>query len=256
MNEVKANGISVSYDLPIIKCDLEELKQEVKEIVNTYKDLVVTEDDVKSGKETVAKLNKTAKAISDRRIEIVRKIKAPLDEFETEIKGLTKEIENVASAIKSQLDVYEEQRKESKKQTILSSPLWETYMEFNLTWLNASSTMKAIEEDMLVQKQNFENRKLMIESSTKLVGLNPDKYIDLLWQNKDVNEIIQLIQNDSDLKREVLSEKSGSTTPQVKIELNAESEVYRLNRVIVGTKAQLKALNEYALSIGVKIEKE
>lgn len=138
--------------------NFEELKTELAERLEHYRSLVVTEDSIKEAKADRAKLNKLRTAIDTRRKDIKAEYLKPYTAFEGKIKELTLLIDEPIKVIDSQLDGFEDRRKEAKKQQIQAAyearipdavkeiiPLERI---FDKRWLNVSVTMAKIDEDM------------------------------------------------------------------------------------------------------------
>lgn len=138
--------------------NFEELKAELAERLEHYKSLVVTEETIKEAKADRAKLNKLRTAIDTRRKDIKAEYLKPYNAFEGKIKELTLLIDEPIKVIDSQLDGFEDRRKEAKKQQIQAAyearipdavkeiiPLERI---FDKRWLNATVTMAKIDEDM------------------------------------------------------------------------------------------------------------
>lgn len=141
-----------------ITFNFEELKAELEERLEYYNRLIITEDTIKEGKADRAKLNKLLTAIDTRRKEIKKACMAPYNAFEAKIKELTALINAPIAAIDGQLATYEERRVEEKRQqvaeayaTIVPEEIRDIIpmeMIFNPRWLNATTTMKAVEADL------------------------------------------------------------------------------------------------------------
>lgn len=138
--------------------NFEELKTELAERLEHYRSLVVTEDSIKEAKADRAKLNKLRTAIDTRRKDIKAEYLKPYNAFEGKIKELTLLIDEPIKVIDSQLNGFEDRRKEAKKQQIQAAyearipdavkeiiPLERI---FDKRWLNVSVTMAKIDEDM------------------------------------------------------------------------------------------------------------
>lgn len=138
--------------------NFEELKAELEERLEYYNRIVITEDTIKEGKADRAKLNKLLTAIDTRRKDIKKACMAPYNAFEAKIKELTALISAPIAAIDGQLATYEEQRIEEKRQQIAEAYAAIVPEEirdiipmesiFNPGWLNATTSMKAVEADL------------------------------------------------------------------------------------------------------------
>lgn len=154
-----------------IRFNYEELKAEITSKVEMYKNLVYTgSDQIKDAKADRAALNKLIKAMSDERIRIKKDCLKPYEEFERKIKELTDIVNEPVQLIDKQIKEYEQTLKEEKRKEI--EALFETIgfqafvkleMIWDEKWLNASVSMKSIEEKM---------RERMYQISTDLLTLN------------------------------------------------------------------------------------
>lgn len=154
-----------------IRFNYEELKAEITSKVEMYKNLVYTgSDQIKDAKADRAALNKLIKAMSDERIRIKKDCLKPYDEFERKIRELTDIVNEPVQLIDKQIKEYEQTLKEEKRKDI--EALFETIgfqafvkldMIWDEKWLNASVSMKSIEEKM---------RERMYQISTDLLTLN------------------------------------------------------------------------------------
>lgn len=138
--------------------NFEELKSELAERLEHYNNLVVTEDGLKEAKSDRAKLNKLRTAIDSRRKDIKKEYMKPYTEFEGKIKELTLLIDQPIKAIDTQLESYEERRKQAKLERIkeaydvtIPSAVKEIIpLEriLDQKWLNATTSAKSIGEDL------------------------------------------------------------------------------------------------------------
>lgn len=141
-----------------IDFNFEELKTELAERLEHYNSLVVTEDGIKEAKADRAKLNKLRKAIDTRRKDIKKEYIKPYSEFEGKIKELTVLIDQPIKAIDTQLQGYEERRKEERREKVAATyelAIREELRDiipldkiFDQSWLNATTSMKKVLEDL------------------------------------------------------------------------------------------------------------
>lgn len=144
-----------------ISFNFEELKAELSERLEYYSGLVVTEDGIKDAKADRAKLNKLRTAIDTRRKDIKKEYLKPYNDFEGKIKELTLLIDQPIAAIDTQLESYEERRKQAKMEKIQEA-YEETFNAWSSTireiiplnrildqkWLNATTSMGKVREDL------------------------------------------------------------------------------------------------------------
>ena len=270
MNDLQLNEITVSYELPKITAELAPLRESVEAIKKQYKGFVVGEDDIDQAKKLIAQLNKSAKSISDKRIEIAKAIKAPIDAFEAEVKALTKEVETLSAEIKAQTDDYEAKRKEAKRKLIVSDDAWAQYMTFNDAWLNKTFAIEDVLEDLRKQREVHDNNVILIEATCNGLGLDPDRYTTMLDSKVEITKIIAQINNDDEVQKryakkqaEALNEKPiilppNAPQPQVAPitpQDTADTDTYTLTLRFTTSKTKLKMLRQFVDENGIKYEK-
>lgn len=249
MNELQVTSIKVDYELPTLTYDLTPLKTQIESIKEQYKNWVVVEDDLKTAKDIVASINKVAKAISDERIVVVREIKEPITKFEDEIKLMTTDLKALSESIKSQLETYEEKRKELKKQEILSLPEFDSeYMTFDEKWLNKTCSIQDVKNDLECQKMSFNKNKgilLSVISDT----IEVSKYVEHFKKTLDLEATIELYKNDMEVREKTLSEVNENTVENNEVKpqatFNASGIKYMRSLKINATKEQIALLKEF-----------
>jgi len=255
MNEITLRELEISYKLPTVTFDIEPLQAQINQIKKQYDGWVLKDDDVATAKKISAQINKVAKQISDKRIAIAKQIKEPITKFENDIKTLTKELETLSGKIKSQIDEFDTKQKESKRAEIKELPEWTDYMIFDESWLNKTFAIADVQKNLSAQKTNFQNNSLLIQTSCKGYGLEPEKYLEKLAHGVEINEIIKILTNDYEVKQKYATTEPIATAPIITIEDVADTKTYEYRLLITGTKAQLKALRQYIDDNGLKYEK-
>lgn len=154
----------------VIQFNYEELKAEITSSTEIYKNLVYTDDQIGDAKKKRAELNKWIKVLSDERIKIKKECLKSYEEFEWKINDLVEIVNESVRSIDKQVKEFEQNKKEEKRKEI--EALFETIgfqafvkleMIWDEKWLNASVSMKSIEEKM---------RDRMYQISTDLLTLN------------------------------------------------------------------------------------
>lgn len=178
-----------------------------------------------------AKLNKVSKVINDRKIEIKKEFLKPYEIVDAQAKELMAIINEVNSTIDSQVKASEEKERQEKYNAIFK--LWEDkkYNEIGIAftevlepkWLNKTTNMKAIEEEIQTKIYKFKSD---LNSIDQLVS-NPNKA--LLLKSKyllhpDLSKIIQEYNDEEAKAKELLSkkkEKKETTEEQALIFTNS-----------------------------------
>lgn len=181
----------------VIDFNFEELKQEITNRVAMYANMVYTEDQVKQAKADRANLNKFVKALSDERIKVKKQCLKPYEEFEAKVNELSKIVQEPISLIDKQVKEYEEQKKQEKKAKI--EEYWENaelaipfpmtlHLIFDEKWLNASVSMKSIQEEIKSRLEQIEKDLATLSNLPEFGFEATEVYKTTLDINKALNE--------------------------------------------------------------------
>lgn len=152
--EIKMNEMQLPEK---ISFNYEELKKELTDKVSMYETLVYTDDQIKQAKEDKASLNKLKKALNDERIRREKEYMQPFNEFKAQVNEIISIIDKPVAVIDRQVKEYEEKQKQDKRRKIIDlfrDLEVETGMTVGLEqiwndkWLNASVSMKSIQEEI------------------------------------------------------------------------------------------------------------
>lgn len=151
--ELKVN----EYKLPeAISFNFEELKTQIAAKTEQYTKIVYTDDNIKAAKEDRADLNRLKKALNDERIRRQKEYLVPFEQFKKQIDEVIAIIDKPVQAIDTQIKAYEQIKQDEKKmkiQEMFDSMLFPDFVKldekiFNPKWLNATVTMKQIEDSL------------------------------------------------------------------------------------------------------------
>lgn len=183
----------------VIEFNFDELKQEITDKVTIYNNLVYTEEQVKEAKTDRAALNKFVKALSDERIKIKKQCLQPYEAFEKRINELSAIVNEPIALIDKQIKEFDEKKKQDKMDEIKN--FWNScdvpeglVLEkiFSDKWLNASTSMKSIQDDI---DKAIEKFKTDMESLSNLPEYSFEAqqvYISTLDVGKALNEAHRL----------------------------------------------------------------
>ena len=188
----------------VIQFNYEELKAEITSSTEMYKNLVYTDDQIDDAKKKRAELNKWIKVLTDERIKIKKECLKSYEEFEWKIKDLVEIVNESVRSIDKQNKEFEQIKKEEKRKEI--EALFETIgfqsfvqlpMIWDEKWLNASVSMKSIEEKM---------RARLNEISTAVFTLNklPEfgfEALELYKETLDLPKAIEKAQHMSEIAK-------------------------------------------------------
>lgn len=207
----------------VIQFNYEELKAEITSKVEMYKNLVYTgSDQIKDAKADRAALNKLIKAMSDERIRIKKDCLKPYEEFERKIKELTDIVNEPVQLIDKQIKEYEQTLKEEKRKDI--EALFEAIdfqgfvkleMIWDEKWLNASVSMKSIEEKMRERRQQISTDMLTLNRLSEYAFEAVAVYKETLDMNRSIAEA-QRMSDIAKQKAEVEAQKKAEEERRAK----------------------------------------
>lgn len=170
--------LEVSKQLPIITTNFEDVKASLQSSMEKYKGIVVTEEGLKDCKATQKELAGLRNKIDGYRKSIKKEVLVPVSEFENKCKELEKLIMDVEDPIKKGIEVFDNKRKEEKREKALEF-ISESIQTHNLSekyarkltvldkYLALSGSLKSIREDVeqraLILKQEEDREKSVLE---------------------------------------------------------------------------------------------
>lgn len=173
------------YQLPeAISFNFEELKAELESKAAVYASLVYTDENIKEAKADRASLNKLKKALNDERIRREKEYMVPFNQFKAQVNEIISIIDRPCAIIDKQVKEHEEKQKLIKLEQIKT-----LFMKFNFAgfgfeqiyedkWLNASVSLKSIEEAMLEKINRISNDIKTLENLSES-ALKRLRYINL-----------------------------------------------------------------------------
>ncbi|HFI0682469.1 TPA: DUF1351 domain-containing protein [Streptococcus suis] len=250
----------------------------LKDTVSKYENIVITDDEeqVKAVKKQRAELNKIAIAVDDKRKAIKKEYEKPLKEFEAEMKEVKQVVDKVIKDIDNKLNEVETQRIAQKteriKELIAKHGNGEE-MEIRPVWLNKTTKESSIVDDIKftaterkMAKEKLEQVIKTIEGTCETTGLDSYAFVSMAKQGVELPYILGEINKAFALKRDkdlqemgLVEEKSEPVieTPEViSVKSETKTEEPKLTKTIMvtGTREQLKQMNDFCESIGVKIK--
>lgn len=277
MNELTVK--TVVLEPAKVEFNFDELSAVLDKQLEKYDGLEFTEEQATECRKVITELNKGKKALNDYRISTKKELSVSITDFEARCKHLSNKFDDVINPLKAQADEFEENRRNEKRHDIeiLTIELCEKYevdknikLDFDNKWLNKSTSMKSIEEDIITQIEQIklqiekeESDKEIIKMTVEIanerygVDLLESTYIRLL-DHEDLNVIKKIIMEDAqdeldeklEKKDVVLVEKVHPEEVYIEQSKNDEEfiEIYK----VTATESQLDALEEFMDSQDIK----
>lgn len=184
-----------------IDFNYEELKQELIEKCKTYETIVYTDENIKEAKSDRANLNKLKKALNDERIRREKEYMVPFNTFKAQINEIIGIIDKPVALIDSQVKAFEEKQKQDKRAAIeelFVSIGFQSFVKldmiFNDKWLNTSTSLKSIEDEMKQMMSKFGNDIFTLNSLPEFAFEAIEVYKSTLDINKAISEAQKMTQ--------------------------------------------------------------
>lgn len=199
--ELKVN----EYQLPdSIQWNFEELKGELVKKAETYANMVYTDEDIKSAKADRADLNRLKKALNDERLRRQKEYLKPFEVFKAQVDEIIGIIDRPCAIIDQRVKEYEQAQKDKRTEVIkdvfskMGFPEWVKIEQvWSDKWLNASTSMSAVEKDLTEKKESILSDLASLETI-------PEYSAEALFYYKeslDVADVLQKIRKLSDMAR-------------------------------------------------------
>lgn len=198
-------SVQVKGNIGTIEDNLDLVENSIREKIKEYSAVVITEDNVKDGKKFLADIRKEKKALDDERKAIKKQWMVPYDAFEKRAKKIISLYDEPVRIINEQLEEFEKQRIETKRQEIESVydfvkgnlaewlPLNRIY---NPKWENATYSGKKIREDMELL---FDQMKMSIET---VKSMNSEFEAEALKALKDTGSLQEAVARINELQKQ------------------------------------------------------
>jgi hypothetical protein len=197
--ELKVNEIKLPAPITF---NYEELKTELLQKVSVYETMVYTEDQIKEAKADRANLNRLKKALNDERLKQEKEYMQPFNRFKAQIQEIIGIIDKPCAVIDRQVKEFEDQKKAEKLQQIQDFFNSKTFpgnfdglsfkQFFDEKWLNASVSMKSIQEAIDGKIEQIAKDLAVIDSLPSYAFEARECYVDTLDLARAVSEAHRL----------------------------------------------------------------
>lgn len=278
------------FQAPKIVINYEELKAELEKSLETYRGLIVTEETLAGGKAAQKELASLRVKIDGYRKEKKKDMEQPIKAFEAQCKELIALVESVEQPIKDGIKVFDDQKREEKRQTALqlaakvaeATGLNEKYtakLDVLEKYMNLTATVKGVTEDLetrafaLKVEQDREAERLDIINTvleSENARLNTKLQLSM-WQrdiDADVptSAIIEKIKTQAVVVYEAENKPKEPEKEQQPTEMPPQEEKpvnepqaqpekqYTATLKLVGTLAELRSVSAFIKEHGISYE--
>lgn len=163
-----------------IECNFDDLKETLADHLKIYEEMPVSLENKAERKKDLAMLRKVKKAVSDRRSEVKRQWLEPYNVFDTQVRELLGLIDRPVAVIDDQIKELESRERMKKLEEIKAIfgdmaadyADWLTLeMIFDEKWLNATTSIKKVKEELTGKILEIGNALIMLNMSVSEVKL-------------------------------------------------------------------------------------
>lgn len=151
--ELRVNEVAIPEEIKVL--NFEELKAELNDKAEYYGSLLYTDEQIKDAKADRAMLNKFKNTANSERIRKEKEYMNPFNQFKSQINELIAIVDKPIAVIDERIAAYNDEQKAQKKKAIEELFAGMGFQSFvtlekiwDPKWLNASTSMKSIEEQM------------------------------------------------------------------------------------------------------------
>lgn len=283
------NDYGIAYQSAKINFpEYEKLEARVGAINIQYTQYDVTTENFKSAKETRAQLNKLKKALNDKKIAIVKDVDQPVNQFKSQIKSLTDQIDEAATHISDQINTYEENAKKQREVKLKAEiAKWcqaagvdPAEIIFNPKWLNKTASFTATENEVAQQINALQQQQQQLAENIKVVVAKAEQlrlpyqhWVEMLNNEPLSNVLLEMDNYAEDVKKAAERDKKAKTeankniveqngkaidknTGEIKEDYHTALLVTRATKIkLGGTQYQFNQLMKYLKDMGFKLER-
>lgn len=227
--ELRVNEVAIPEKIDF---NYEELKAELTSKVSFYETLVYTDDQIKDAKADKANLNKLKRALNDERIRREKEYMQPFNVFKAQINEIIGIIDKPIAVIDEQVKAFDEKRKAEKQKAI--EELFATIGFQNFVtlekiwdpkWLNASTSMKSIEDQMRSRMYEIGNDVLTLHNLPEFGFEATEVYKQTLDINVAVLEAKKMVEVAKKKAEAKAREKAAEEARKAEEERKAQEKV-------------------------------
>ena len=233
----------VNKTVGILETNIEQLEVYVRNKLQEYtpENYIGNIDDAKKDR---AELNNSKKFLTQKRIEIVKELMKPYEDFENRCKKLEKLIDTASSKLDEIVKAREDSEKETKKNLLMgiwkakNFDLFPLEKVFNPKWLNKTFKKSDIEKEMdAIIEKTYSDLKIIEKYSEDAETLKA-LYLEDLNLEEVFSRAEELQKNREKLQRE--QEERASREKQ--IELSEQNDAIEVERIDLQKKQKMASL--------------
>lgn len=244
--ELRVNEVAIPEEIKVL--NFEELKAELKDKAEYYGSLLYTDEQIKDAKADRAMLNKFKNTANSERIRKEKEYMNPFNQFKSQINELIAIVDKPIAVIDERIAAYNDEQKAQKKKAIEELFAGMGFQSFvtlekiwDPKWLNASTSMKSIEEQMRSRMYEIGDDVLTLHNLPEFGFEATEVYKQTLDINKAIKEA-QRMAEITKAKAEAAAKKKAAEEARKAEEERKAQEIKEEQTVIVPTEPHEQAV--------------
>ncbi len=244
-----------------------ELLAKVEETLKQYDGVKYDDSSINLAKKDRAQLNAFCKVLNDERVKIGKIYSSPYDKFKSEVDEVISRVKVVSERIATQVQAYELKKQEEKQNAIIEY-YKEVVGEFSgcipyervhqAKWLNVTTSMKSIKEEINAVLENARNAVIAIEalksedeSTLKAFYFRTLNLSAALMENERLKQERAKIA-ELKAKQQAQSIAQAEVKPAVAKTVEKKTNLQIVKFQVEGTVAQFKSLQQFLRENNIK----
>ena len=250
--ELRVNEVIIPEEIKV--SNFEELKAELEDKAEYYGSLLYTDEQIKDAKADRAMLNKFKNTVNSERIKKEKEYMNPFNQFKSQINELIAIVDKPIAVIDERIAAYNDEQKAQKKKAIEELFAGMGFQSFvtlekiwDPKWLNASVSMKSIEEQMRSRMYQIGDDVLTLHNLPEFGFEATEVYKQTLDINKAIKEAQRMAEIAKAKAEAAAKKKAAEEARKAEDERKAEEErkakeIKEEQRVIVPTEPHEQAV--------------
>lgn len=265
MNNTTELQVVLEQKVGFFTGNFDEIKESLEVKVSEYANMVYSEENYMTAKKDAANLRKLKNSIDEKRIATKKAYMVPAENFDKQCKELIEIVDKSLYPIATQIDIFEEKRRSSKKEAIFA------YFQEHVIGLEEYAVfMDVFVEQMLNVNYSIKQWKLDIDNYlTKIetdVKTLSDTNSEFSWKaledykvNKDLGRAFKTITLLEEQKREIIAKERAKIEEEKRKqeeELRVKAEAERMAREMLEKERIEKIRQEEEQKRQAELQKE
>lgn len=239
--ELRVNEVAIPEEIKVL--NFEELKAELKDKAEYYGSLLYTDEQIKDAKADRAMLNKFKNTANSERIRKEKEYMNPFNQFKSQINELIAIVDKPIAVIDERIAAYNDEQKAQKKKAIEELFAGMGFQSFvtlekiwDPKWLNVSTSMKSIEEQMRSRMYEIGDNVLRISQFPEFSFEAMEAFKETLL----IDTAVDVVQKNREMEQKKAAAKAAEEARKAQEERKAQEIKEELSQTVIVPSEQNK----------------